>query len=162
MLKQHAQLAAREGLIEADRVLVVEDGDCLGFSSAGARRGERIQAGRILLDRSGSSEVEDVVVRDRRHLSADGIVVPVIVLDKQTGLAAQAPEIVTRGFVDEEERAELIEEAGRVVVRAVEERTGEEGYDPALTRERVRGELRRLFKRRMQRRPMVIPVVMEV
>jgi ribonuclease J len=134
----------------------------VGFSSGGARRGERIQAGRILLDRSGSSEVEDVVVRDRRHLSADGIVVPVIVLDKQTGLAAQAPEIVTRGFVDEEERAELIEEAGRVVVRAVEERTGEEGYDPALTRERVRGELRRLFKRRMQRRPMVIPVVMEV
>jgi ribonuclease J len=162
MLRQHAQLAARAGLIEADRVLVAEDGEALAFSEAGARKQERVAAGRILLDRSGSSEVEDVVVRDRRHLSADGIVVPVIVLDKQTGLASQPPEIVTRGFVDEQQRAELIEEAGRLVVRALDERPREERGDPALLRERVRGELRRFFKRRMQRRPMVIPVVMEV
>jgi len=141
---------------------VAEDGDALAFSDAGARKAERVAAGRVLLDRSGVGEVEDVVLRDRRQLGNDGIVVPVIVLDKQTGRAAQAPEIVTRGFVDEDERAELIHEAGRLLVESVEARPPEERSDPALTRERVRAELRRFFKRRTQRRPMVIPVVMEV
>jgi ribonuclease J len=104
-----------------------------------------------------------VVVRDRRHLSAEGIVVPVVVLDRQTGQMESAPEIVTRGFVDAEERgAELLEDAGRLVAEAVASRPEEERHDPALIRERVRQELRRFFRRRTQRRPMVIPVVMEV
>lgn len=162
MLEQHARLAARAGLIQADRVLVAEDGDVLAFSEAGARKAERVAAGRVLLDRSGVGELEDVVLRDRRHLGSEGIVVPVIVLDKQTGLASQAPEIVTRGFVDEDESAELIREAGRLVASSVDSRPAEERSDRALTRERVRAELRRFFKRRTQRRPMVIPVVMEV
>jgi ribonuclease J len=162
MLAQHARLAACAGLIAADRVLLLEDGDVLACSEAGARKQGRVAAGRVLLDRSGLGELEDVVVRDRRHLSSDGIVVPVIVLDKQTGLTSQLPEIVTRGFVDQDERAELIEEAGRLVALSIDSRSAEERSDPALTRERVRAELRRFFKRRTQRRPMVIPVVMEV
>jgi ribonuclease J len=102
-------------------------------------------------------------VRDRRHLSAEGIVVPVVVLDRQTGRLESAPEIVTRGFVDAEERgAELLEDASRLVAEAVESRAAEERHDPALIRERVHQELRRFFRKRTQRRPMVIPVVMEV
>lgn len=162
MLKQHARLAAASGLIAADDVLVAEDGEVLVFSEAGARKQGAVPARRVLLDRSGSGEVEDVVVRHRRQLSADGIVVPVIVLDKQTGSAASMPEIVTRGFVDGDEGAALIGEASRLLLHTVAERSAEERSDPALTRERVRGELRRLFKRRTQRRPVVIPVVMEV
>jgi ribonuclease J len=162
MLEQHARLAVGAGAIPADRVLVAEDGDVLAFSARGARKAERVAAGRVLLDRSGSGELDDVVLRDRRHLGNDGIVVPVIVLDKQTGLAAQAPEIVTRGFASEDERAALIDEAGRIVVESVAGRPAAERSDPALTRERVKDELRRFFKRRTQRRPMVIPVVMEV
>jgi len=162
MLAQHARLAACAGLIAADRVLLAEDGDVLAFSDDGARKEPRVAAGRVLLDRSGTGELEDVVVRDRRHLSHDGIVVPVIVLDKQTGRASQPPEIVTRGFVDHDERAELIVEASRLLVESVDSRPALERGDPALTRERVRTELRRFFKRRTQRRPMVIPVVMEV
>jgi ribonuclease J len=161
MLAQHARLAARAGMA-ADRVVVGEDGDVLAFDGDSAWKESRVAAGRTLLDRSGTEGVEDIVVRDRRHLSADGIVVPVVVLDKQTGRVEQPPEIVTRGFVDVDERAELLEEAGRLLVEAVESRPAEERYDPALTRERVRAELRRFFKRRTQRRPMVIPVVMEV
>ncbi len=162
MLKQHAQLATREGLIEADRVLVAEDGDVLVFSEAGARKQARVVAGRVMLDRSGSGEVEDVVLRDRRQIATDGFVVPVIVFDRETGRASAEPEIVTRGFVDQAERAELMHEAGRILVEAVESRSFEERVDPARTRERVRQELRRFFKRRTQRRPIVIPVVMEV
>jgi ribonuclease J len=162
MLAQHARLAARAGL-PADRVLLVEDGEVIALSPAGARKAERVAAGRILLDRSGTEGLEDVVVRDRRHLSAEGIVVPVVVLDKLTGRLESAPEIVTRGFVDAEERgAELLVDAGRLVAEAVATRPDEERHDPALTRERLRQELRRFFRRRTQRRPMIIPVVMEV
>ena len=162
MLAQHARLAARAG-VPADRVLVAEDGEVIELSSSGARKVDRVAAGRILLDRSGIEGLEDVVVRDRRHLSAEGIVVPVVVLDKQTGRLESAPEIVTRGFVDAEERgAELLVDAGRLVAEAVASRPEEERHDPALTRERLRQELRRFFRKRTQRRPMVIPVVMEV
>jgi ribonuclease J len=161
MLAQHARLAAQAGL-SADRVLVAEDGDVLSFGPEGARKEARVEAGRVLLDRSGLEGLEEIVVRDRRHLSSDGIVVPIVVLDKQTGRVESPPEIVTRGFVDEEERAELIEEATRLLVEAVETRPAEEHSDPALTRERVRMVLRRLFRKRTQRRPMVIPVVMEI
>jgi len=162
MLAQHARLAVQAG-IPADRVLVAEDGDVLAFGPEGVRREARVAAGRVLLDRSGMEGLEEVVVRDRRHLSADGIVVPVILLDKRTGRVEAPPEIVTRGFVDSGERGtDLLEEASRLLVEAVEARPPEEHNDPSLTRERVRMELRRFFKRRTHRRPMVIPVVMEV
>jgi ribonuclease J len=162
MLAQLARLAVRAGL-GADRVLVVEDGDVLAIGPDGARREGRVAAGRTLLDRSGIEGLEDVVIRDRRHLSSQGIVVPVVVLDKQTGQLESPPEIVSRGFVDGGERgADLLEDAGRLVTETVASRPPEERFDPALTRERVRSELRRFFRKRTQRRPMVIPVVMEV
>jgi ribonuclease J len=161
MLVQHARLAAAAGF-SADAVLVAEDGDVLSLSSHGARREARIPAGRILLDRSGAGEVEEVVVRDRRHLSAQGIVVPIVVVDRQTGQLESAPEIVTRGVVDGAEAAEIAEEAGRLLADTIEGRPAEERLDLELTRERVRRELRRFLRKRTQRRPVVIPVVMEV
>jgi ribonuclease J len=161
MLAQHARLAAQAGLA-ADRVIVLEDGDVLRLSAEGARREERVAAGRVLLDRGGSSEVEDLVVRDRRHISSEGIVVPIVVVGRQTGQLEQPPEIVTRGIVDAEEARELAEEAARLLQGAIDGRPVEERLDAELTRERVRDELRRFYKRRTQRRPMVIPVVMEV
>ena len=162
MLAQHGRLAVEAGL-SADRVLVAEDGEVLAVGARGARKEGHAEAGRVLLDRSGMEGVEDVVLRDRKHLSAEGIVVPVIVLDKATGALGSAPEIVTRGFVDAEGRnANLMDEAARLVLHTVESRPHEERHDPTLLRERVRAELRRFFKKRTQRRPMVIPVVMEV
>ncbi|HUG53915.1 MAG TPA: ribonuclease J [Vicinamibacteria bacterium] len=161
MLAQHARLAVQAG-VPADRVFILEDGDVLALAGGAATRAPSVAAGRILLDRSGVDEVEEVVVRDRRHLSSEGIVVPVLVLDRQTGRIESPPELVTRGFVDWEEWPGLMDDATRLVAEVVEERPPEEHYDPALTRERVRQELRRLFRKRTQRRPMVIPVVMEV
>jgi len=161
MLAQHARLAAQAGLAVQDAV-VLEDGEVLGVSARGARRQARVPAGRVLLDRGGAGEVEDLVVRDRRHLSAEGIVVPIVIVDRQTGHLESPPEIVTRGVVDATEAAELMEEAGRLLAGAMDGRPVEERLDIELTRERVRQELRRFFRRRTQRRPMVIPVVMEV
>jgi ribonuclease J len=146
--------------VAADDVLLCEDGDVLALGPWGARKENRVPAGRMLLDRSGAGGLDDVVIRDRRHLAKDGIVVPVVVVDKLTGRVESAPEIVTRGFLDSSE--ELMGEAGRFLVEAVESRPAGERSDPALFRERVRTDLRRFFRRRTQRRPMVIPVVMEV
>jgi len=161
MLAQHARLAVQAGLT-ADSVLIAEDGDVLVLGPAGARKEARVAAGRLLLDRSGSNGVDEIVVRDRRHMATGGIVVPVVILDKQTGRVESTPEIVTRGFVDEEVRAGLMEDAARFLAEAVDTRPAEERYDSDLTRERVRTEMRRFFRKRTQRLPMVIPVVMEV
>jgi ribonuclease J len=161
MLHQHARLAVANG-VPAEHVLLIEDGQCLSFDPAGARLDGSVPAGRTLLDRGGLEEVDEVVVRDRRHLSSNGIVVPVIVIEKETGRLGSAPEIVSRGLVDTENGNGLIDEAGRVVQATLDSRTSEELQDPALMRERVRVELRRFFKKRVQRRPLVVPVVMEV
>ena len=134
MLAQHARLAAQAGL-PADRVLVAEDGDVLSLSASGARREARVAAGRVLLDRGGASEIEDVVVRDRRHLSSEGIVVPIVVVDRQTGQLESPPEIVTRGIVDTAEAAELAEEAGRIL-------TGSDGRTPGRGAARLRAHAR--------------------
>ena len=119
-------------------------------------------AGRVLLDRGGANEIEDLVVRDRRHLSSEGIVVPILVVDRRTGRLESPPEVVTRGLAAPETAAELADEACRLLEQAVAERPAEERQDAQLLRERVRQELRRFYRRRTQRRPMVIPVVMEV
>jgi ribonuclease J len=161
MLAQHARLAGAAG-IPPERVLLAEDGEVLTLGPGGARKEARVPAGRILLDRGGSAEVEDMVVRDRRQLSSDGIVVAIMVRDRQTGELESPPEIVTRGIVDAGEEAELRAETGRLLTEAVEARPREERLDAEMTKERVRLELRRFFRRRTQRRPLVIPVVMEV
>ncbi len=124
MLAQHARLAAAAGF-PVERVLVAEDGDVLAFDLDGARRETRVAAGRVLLDRGSTTEVEDVVVRDRRHLSAEGIVVPIVVVDRQTGRLESAPEIVTRGVVDEHEGADLLAEAELALAQAMEGRPRE-------------------------------------
>jgi ribonuclease J len=161
MLAQHARLAVQAG-VPADRVFLMEDGEVLSFADGRAAKEANVAAGRVLLDRSGVEELEEVVVRDRRHLSSEGIVVPVVVLDRQTGRLESETELVTRGFVDWDEWPGLMEAARDVVVEVIETRPPEEHHDPSLTRERLRMELRRLFRKRTQRRPMVIPVVMEV
>ncbi len=162
MLAQHARLAAAAGLPRRQRARRRGRRRAAPLGEGRRQGSAATAAGRVLLDRGGNSEIEDLVVRDRRHLSSEGIVVPIVVVDRQTGHLESPPEIVTRGIVDPQEAAELLEEAARLLERAMDERPAEERLDAELTRERVRGELRRFFKRRTQRRPMVIPVVMEV
>ena len=161
MLAQHVRLAVAAGM-PAERVLLAENGDVLRVGASGVAREARVAAGRVLLERGGTSEIEDLVIRDRRHLSFQGVAVPIVVVDRQTGQLESTPEIVTRGIVDTQEANELALEAARLLERAMDERPAHERLDSELTRERVREELRRFFKRRRQRRPLIIPVVMEV
>jgi ribonuclease J len=159
MLAQHKRLAVEAGIPES-RVLVAEDGEVLRFLAAGGGKEGQVHAGRVLLDGPGDVGVEDEVVRDRRRLAADGVVVPVLLLDHETGRVERSPQIVTRGVVEGE--LGLVAEAEQVLLREMEARPREEWRDLALAKERARLCLRQFFKRRAQRRPMVIPVVMEV
>jgi ribonuclease J len=140
--------------------LLIEDGQSITCDADGARLSERVATGRVLLDRSGAEGVAEEIVKDRRHLSFNGIVVPVIVIEKQTGRPCSSPEVVSRGLADA--GPDLADDAGRRVLETLEALTPEERQDVALTRERVRLDLLRFYKKRTARRPLVVPVVMEI
>ncbi len=116
----------------------------------------------MLIDGPGIGEVADEVLRDRRHLAEDGLIVPVLVIDKQTGAIEGVPDIVTRGLVLEPDGEEMLREAGRIIVEVLGETSAEERTDRGLVTEKIRAELRRFFRKRAGRRPLVLPVIMEI
>jgi ribonuclease J len=160
-LVNHARLAGELGLA-AERVLLAEDGDLIRFDDSGGRIAGKEQAGRVFVDGSGLGDVGDIVLRDRQHLSEGGIVIPVVAINKQTGRCESPPEIVTRGFLASEESELLLTEARAVVQATVDESTPEEVADWGLIKEKIQNALRRFFRKRTQRRPMILPVVMEI
>ncbi|MBI4485779.1 MAG: ribonuclease J [Acidobacteria bacterium] len=162
-LSQHARIAARvfAGRDPRPEVFVIENGDIVAFDEAGARLVGKAPAGRILIDGTRTGEVGDEVLRDRRHLAEDGLVVPVVAINKQTGALEGIPEIITRGFVMEDSAA-LLSDASQVLVQVVEHASVEERTDQGIIKEALRAELRRFFKKRSGRRPFVVPVIMEI
>jgi ribonuclease J len=162
-LSQHKRIAERvfAGRDPKPEILLVENGDVLQFDDAGARIAGKAPVGRILIDGTRTGEVGDEVLRDRRHLAEDGLVVPVVAINKQTGMLEGVPEIITRGFVMEDSEA-LLADGARVLVEIIEQASIEERTDQGLIKEKLRVELRRFFKKRSGRRPFVVPVIMEI
>jgi ribonuclease J len=162
-LSQHARVAAKvfAGRDPRPEILLVENGDVLHFDEAGARVAGKAPVGRVLIDGTRTGEVGDEVLRDRRHLAGDGLVVPVVAINKQTGLIEGVPEIVTRGFVMEDGEA-LLADAVRLLSDVVDQANVEERTDHGLIQEKLRVELRRFFRKRSGRRPFVLPVIMEI
>jgi len=160
-LARHARVAGRmtNGRTE---VLLAQNGDVLRFAGGRARVAGRAQVGRVLIDGTRTGEVADEVLRDRRHLSADGLVVPVIALNRQLGRLEGTPEIITRGFVVDDRTGAMLADAAALVGDIVAQASPEERTDAALIRERLRVELQRTIRRRSGRRPLVLPVVMEI
>jgi ribonuclease J len=142
-------------------VLLAENGDILQMDHHGARLAGKAPVGRVLIDGTLTGEIGDEVLRDRRHLAEDGLVVPVVAINKQTGLLEGLPEIITRGFVMENGQ-ELLGDAARVLSDVVERSGIEERTDQGVIKEKLRIELRRFFKKRSGRRPFVLPVIMEI
>src|ERR1700716_2314627 len=162
-LSQHARIAARvfAGRDPRPETLLIENGDVLHFDEAGARVAGKAPAGRILIDGTRTGEVGDEVLRDRRHLAEDGLVVPVVAINKQTGALEGVPEIITRGFVMEDSGA-LLADGARVLSEVVDQASVEERTDQGLIKEKLRVELRRFLRKRSGRRPLVVPVIMEI
>jgi ribonuclease J len=138
------------------------DGDVIRFDAEGGRITGRVETGRVLIDGTRTGEVADEVLRDRRHLAGDGVVVAVVAIDGQTGALVQPPEVIGRGLSVDARHDDVLSEAPAMLARALEDAGLEERKDPGLLKERVRSEMQRLFKKRVGRRPLVVPVVMEV
>jgi ribonuclease J len=160
-LVTHARIARDLGIPD-ERVLLAEDGDVIAFDHQGGRLAGKEQAGRVIVDGSGLGDVEDIVLRDRKHLSAGGIVVPVVVINTQTGKIEAPPDIITRGFLTGDDGEQLLSEARDLVVSTLESSSLEEVTDWGLVKEKIGTELRRFFRKRTQRRPMILPIVMEI
>jgi ribonuclease J len=162
-LSQHARIANRvfAGREPRPEILLAENGDVVVFDEAGARMAGKAPVGRVLIDGTRTGEVGDEVLRDRRHLAEDGLVVPVVAINKQTGALEGVPDIITRGFVMEDSAA-LLADGARVLSEVIERASVEERTDQGLIKEKLRVELRRFFRKRSGRRPFVLPVIMEI
>ncbi|HTL00719.1 MAG TPA: ribonuclease J [Vicinamibacterales bacterium] len=163
-LSQHARVAERvTARIEpAVKVMLIENGDVLRFDETGARVAGKVPAGRMLIDSTGSGEVIDEVLRDRRHLSEDGLLVPVVAINKQTGEIEGDPDLVNRGLAQDAGSAEMLRDGTRLLLDVINSASIEERTDQGLIKEKIRVELRRFFRKRSGRRPLVVPVIMEV
>jgi len=161
-LSKHAALAQHLRSVGLEDTFVLETGETLEIDRLGARRGERITVGRVCID-SGSLDdvVEDIIIRDRRHLSEDGFVLPIIAINKNTGKSEGLPEIVSRGFVSGDNTT-LLQEARGVVARTLETSTAEERGDWGVMQEKIRTDLKRFLSKQTQRRPLIMPVILEV
>jgi ribonuclease J len=142
---------------------VLETGETLVIDKKGARKGPKITVGRVCIDSGTIDEfVDDLVIKDRRHLSEDGIVIPIIAVDKHTGIPEGLPEIVSRGFISADESTGLMQEARKLVARTISNSSKEERADLGVMQEKIRSELKRYLTKQTQRRPLIMPVILEV
>ena len=158
-LKKHAELAQSIGVV--DLALVIEDGDVLELDRANAQKKGKVTAGRICIDSGSTADVvEDLVIRDRRHLSEDGFVLPILTINKLTGKVERQPELVSRGFVGAD--AGLMESARQVVASTLENSSPEEKADYGVIKEKIRIDLKRYIQKNTSRRPLIMPVILEI
>jgi ribonuclease J len=160
-LFRHAALAQQVGAV-AGEIFLLESGQPIEFTADGAFRREPVQAGRVFVDSGSLEEIEEVVIRDRRHLAEDGVVVPIIAIDKHTGRMESSPEIVTRGFLASEDGHELLTKAREVILRTLEQSNPEEKSDWSVMKEKIRVELKRYLNKQTSKRPLILPVILEV
>ncbi len=157
----HARLAARVG-ISPENIFVAEDGDVVEFTEEGARKLDKVEYGRVFVDGKGVGDVGAMVLKDRSHLSQDGLVLAVIALNGTTGEFVYGPEIITRGLVFEDESAELLEGAKRVVVETLSNINAEARTEQLEVKEEIRRALRRFFNKALERKPVILPVIIEI
>jgi ribonuclease J len=159
-LFRHAALAHQLGCV-SEEILLIEDGQPVEFTEAGARRREPITAGRVCVDSGSLEEIEDVVIRDRKHLSEDGVVVPIIAIDKHSGRMESHPEIVTRGMFSDNGQ-EFLAGARDIVLKTVEQSNAEEKSDWSVIKEKIRVDLKRYINKHTSKRPLILPVILEI
>jgi ribonuclease J len=159
-LQHHARIAEEIG-IPHERVLICEDGDVVEIGED-VRKGDRVQAGMTFVDGLGIGDVGGEVLRDRRKLAGDGVVVVVVTVDSQTGEVVSGPDVVNRGFVHEGTSAEILEEARARVLAALAETAEAKVIDPSVLQQDVRRVLKKYFFEVTQRKPVILPIIMEV
>jgi len=159
-LVRHRRLAQDVGLPE-ENCFILEDGDVLELTANSAQKTKPIQVGRVFVDGKGVGDVGDVVIRDRRHLSEGGMVLAVMAIHQQTGELVAGPELISRGFMLAEEGEEVLESAKQEVIASLNNMNRETRTDPAELKEEVRKMLRRFFRKKLERYPLVLPYIIE-
>jgi ribonuclease J len=160
-LYRHREWASTLGIVEPRNIVVIENGDVLEIDESRAEITAKEFVGRTYIDGTLGA-IEDLVVRDRKHLSYDGIVVPIATINPTSGELESEPEIVTRGFIHEEDSEEMLTDLKRIVEETVHTASHEERIDHAVIKEKIRLGLKRFIQKSTGRRPMIIPVVIEV
>jgi ribonuclease J len=158
-LQHHARLAEEIG-IPRSNILICEDGDVIEIGER-VDKGERVRAGMTFVDGLGIGDVGGEVLRDRRKLAGDGVVVVVVTVDAQSGELVGGPDVVNRGFVHEETSGDILEEARKRVIAAFEETADAHVTDPSALQQNIRRVLKRYFVDVTQRKPVILPVIME-
>jgi ribonuclease J len=145
------------------KVMLIESGDVLEFDELGARKAGRVNVGRVCIDSGNRTDVvEDLIIKDRRHLSEDGIVLPIIAIHKLTGRVETSPEIVTRGFNPGDGGGDVLEGARQIVIDTLDHSSDEEKADYGVIKEKIRTDLKRYISKQTQRRPLIMPVILEI
>ena len=159
-LHRHAKLVEKTSVV-SEKVIIVETGDILRFDPAGAEIAGKAPVGRVLIDEGSLEEVEEVVIRDRRHISEDGIILSIIAINKQTGMMEIPPEIIFRGvaFLEEER---LLTESRHMLFDTINNATVEERGDWTVIKEKIRKDLRKFFYKQTAKRPFILPVILEI
>jgi ribonuclease J len=160
-LRIHADMArSMHGAV--GQVMMLESGDVLEFDELGARKLDKVTVGRICIDSGSRTDVvEDLVIKDRRHLSEDGFVLPIIAINKLKGTVESIPEIVMRGFAAGSEDG-FVREARRIVSATLDSSTPEEKADYGVIKEKIRADLKRFIVKTTSRRPLIMPVILEI
>jgi ribonuclease J len=162
-LAKHARLAEHLRFAGLEDSFLLESGDILEIDHHGARKAGRVPVGRVCIDSGSVDEVvQEMVIRDRRHLSEDGIVLPIIAINRHTGRTETLPEIVSRGFALADDGSEFLQTARQIVAKTLEGSNQEEKTDWGVMKEKIRADLKRYIVKETSRRPLIMPVILEV
>lgn len=161
MLKKHGELAVEMG-VEKDHVLLGDNGQIFEFTSRSGQKGGRVNAGRVFVDGLGVGDVGNIVIRDRQQLAMEGMVIVVMTLAKGSSHALAGPDIVSRGFVYVRDSEELMNEAHDKVAAVLERCEDENIREWSVIKSQVRDTLSRYLFEKTRRRPMILPIIMEV
>jgi ribonuclease J len=161
MLRMHGILAEQVG-IPPENIFLLDNGDTVEISGGKARYGPKVHAGNVLIDGLGVGDVGNIVLRDRKLLSQDGILVVVVTLSKQNGTILSGPDIISRGFVYVRESEELLDEANRIVTQTLVKCMEENVNEWSSLKNNVKDVLGRYLYDQTRRRPMILPIIMEV
>jgi ribonuclease J len=160
-LVYHSSLAEKVGIPE-ENIFILGNGEMLEISEEGARKNGRVSSGRIFIDGKGVGDVEDMVLRDRRRLAYDGIVLVIIAVEKLTGRVISGPDIITRGFVFEDASPEILNNVNSLVSDTLKELGREIMSDSSLVKTKIRTALKKYLRNTMERSPMIMPIIFEV
>ena len=161
-LKRHAETAEHLGYIPRQNIYIAENGQNIRLSQDGLTLEGTVPSGAVMVDGYGVGDVGNVVLRDRHHLSEDGIIVVTVAVDGRTGQVVSGPELVSRGFVYVRESEELLGGARTQVEMALDRSLAENVHDWAGVKARVREALSNYIYRRTKRSPMILPILLEV